>query len=296
MGPSIHPYRKDAIKELEYYYSKGVRIIKWLPNSMFIDPSSPKCDLFYDKMRELNMILLSHTGDEHSLDDADYTYNEFGNPLLLKRALDKGVKVIMAHCASEGHNEDLDETHTSNETALPQLSACDLFIRLMKDKKYENLLFGDISAMISFRRVTNLVKIIKETDIHDRLIYGSDYPVPCLNCVVWFSKLRSNGLINDEHIDLLNEIYQYNPILCDFVIKRIISITQNGKKYKFADIIFQRSDLIEPQNLLIKKNKENMQDYKQQEDNEQEIDLQVTNNVLTSLVESEKTFLDKKIE
>ena len=40
-------------------------MIKWLANSMGIDPADPKCDVFYDKMIELDMFLLAHTGQEH---------------------------------------------------------------------------------------------------------------------------------------------------------------------------------------------------------------------------------------
>lgn len=34
--------------------------------------------------------------------------NNLGNPLLLRRALDMGVKIIVAHVASEGECDDLD--------------------------------------------------------------------------------------------------------------------------------------------------------------------------------------------
>lgn len=52
-------------------------------------------------MRSLGMVLLTHTGVEHSVDFA-YHNDELGNPLLLRAPLDAGVKVIAAHCASEG--------------------------------------------------------------------------------------------------------------------------------------------------------------------------------------------------
>lgn len=30
---SVHPYRKDALEELEKWGKKGIKLIKWLPNS-----------------------------------------------------------------------------------------------------------------------------------------------------------------------------------------------------------------------------------------------------------------------
>jgi len=37
---SVHPYREDAIEELERCYERGSRMVKWLPNAMGIDPSN----------------------------------------------------------------------------------------------------------------------------------------------------------------------------------------------------------------------------------------------------------------
>jgi predicted TIM-barrel fold metal-dependent hydrolase len=60
---SIHPYRRDAISELEKWAQAGVKFVKWLPNAMGIDPSNKTIEPFYRKMRERNMILLSHAGE-----------------------------------------------------------------------------------------------------------------------------------------------------------------------------------------------------------------------------------------
>jgi len=62
-----------------------------------IDPSDERCDNFYQKMKELDLILLSHGGEEKAVETEED--QRLGNPLLLRRALDHGVKVIVAHCA-----------------------------------------------------------------------------------------------------------------------------------------------------------------------------------------------------
>ena len=242
MGVSINPYRKDCIEQLIAYKHKGCNVIKWLPNSMGIDPMDSRCDAFYKKMCELDMFLLSHTGKEHSLDDADYTVQAYGNPLRLRRALDLGCKVIAAHCASEGDDEDLDE---GEENDCNHVNACDLFIRLMREERYEGLLFGDISALVAFKRVDALKKIIQCSDIHHRLIYGSDYPVPAVNGVVWYGRLIRNGLISNKQADCLREVFRFNPVLADFVLKRVMRYKdKQGHVHKFADVIFQQYPLI----------------------------------------------------
>ena len=241
LGPSINPYRKDCIDKLIEFKNKGCNVIKWLPNSMGIDPMHKKCDAFFDKLAELDMFLLTHTGQEHSLDDADYTVQEYGNPLRFRGALQKGVKIIMAHCASEGDDEDLDDEKVTHDN----VNSCELFIRMMREDKYKGLLFGDISAITSVRRTAALLKIIQCSDFHDRLIYGTDYPIPAINGAIWYNQLVSKGFLTAEQAVTLREIFKYNPILADFVHKRVMRYTdENGKVHKFADAIFQQSPLI----------------------------------------------------
>jgi len=231
---SIHPYRKDAIKELEKWSALGGRIIKWLPNSMGIDPSNPICDSFYMKMKELNIVLLSHAGIEKAVNSGED--QKYGNPLLLRKPLNFGVKVIIAHCASLGEFEDLDNG------SINKVSAFELFLRLMKEKKYEGLLFGDISAVTQTNRCDEpLTKLLDAKEIHHRLINGSDYPLPSINVVISTRKLEKLGYITKQERGFLNEIYDYNPLLFDFVLKRTIKSPQN--KNKFDDSVFIKSKI-----------------------------------------------------
>jgi predicted TIM-barrel fold metal-dependent hydrolase len=212
---SVHPYRPDALQELEKWAGHGARIVKWLPNAMGIDPSDPRCDAFYEKMRELNLILLSHGGEERAVQAKED--QKLGDPLLLRRALDHGVKVIVAHCAGLGENEDLDDRDKRLR------SNFDLFMRLMEDKKYEGLVFGEISAMTQFNRCgVPLTTIIEREDLHERLVNGSDYPLPAVNILIRTGTLLKKGYITAVERQSLNEIYDYNPLLFDFVLKRTI--------------------------------------------------------------------------
>jgi len=119
--------------------------------------------------------------------------------------------------------------------------AFQLWIRLMDEKKYENLLFGDISAMIAFRRLDCLAWLLDRQDLHSRVLYGSDYPVPAVPGVVWTSKLRQRGLITPKEEVALDEIFHYSTLLFDFVTKRTIR-SRNGKK--FLPCVFQTRQFI----------------------------------------------------
>ncbi len=48
------------------------------------------------------------------------------------------------------------------------------------------------------------------------------YPVPCINIVVQTSALVKAKYITEEERVLLNEIYDYNPLLFDFVVRIVL--------------------------------------------------------------------------
>lgn len=214
---SVNPYRADALEELERWARRGARVVKWLPNAMGINPADPKCDRFYQKMKALDLVLLSHGGEEKAVEAKED--QRLGNPLLLRRALDHGVKVIVAHCAGLGVNEDLD---SRDKQLTPNF---DLFMRLMDDKRYEGLVFGEISAMTQFNRIGKpLTTILAREDLHERLVNGSDYPLPAINVLIRTGPLVKAGYINAAERESLNEIYDYNPLLFDFVLKRTMRL------------------------------------------------------------------------
>ncbi|HEV8426798.1 MAG TPA: hypothetical protein VGQ41_02725 [Pyrinomonadaceae bacterium] len=221
---SVNPYRPDAITELEEWARRGARIVKWLPNAMGIDPSDPKCDTFYEKMKELDLILLSHGGEEKAVEAEED--QKLGNPLLLRRALDHGVKVIVAHCAGLGTNEDLDSKERK------QIDNFDLFLRLMDEKRYEGLVFGEISAMTQFNRSGKPLRtMLEREDLHGRLVNGSDYPLPAVNLLIRTRPLVKQGYVNNSEAESLKEIYDYNPLLFDFVLKRTLKLPGTARSF-----------------------------------------------------------------
>ena len=220
---SVHPYRADALEELARWAGRGVQVVKWLPNAMGIDPSDPRCDPFYRSMRELDVVLLSHAGEEKAVEAEED--QRLGNPLHLRRPLDHGVKVIAAHCAGLGENPDLDHP---DRRLVPNFQ---LFMRLMEEKRYEGLLFGDISAMTQRNRLgVPLTTILERTDLHARLVNGSDYPLPAINIVISTGALARAGYITRTERTGLNELYDYNPLLFDFVLKRTLKVPGAGQR------------------------------------------------------------------
>lgn len=221
---SVHPYRADALQALERGAAAGARAVKWLPNAQGIDPADPRVDAYYAKMKALGLVLISHGGLEKAVEaDAD---QRLGNPLRLRRALDAGVRVIVAHCASRGMDEDLDRPDR------PLVSSFDLFLRLMDDKRYVGRIYGDISALVlSGRMGRPLRTMLSRTDLHSRLVNGSDYPLPAINVLVRTRAFQDEGFIDARQRAALNEIYDHNPLLFDLVLKRTIKHPESGARF-----------------------------------------------------------------
>ena len=210
---SIHPYRPDCVEALEQAKKEGARAVKWLPAAMNIDPASPRCDRFYAAAARLGVPVTSHAGLERAVLGGDQHY---GNPLRLRRALDAGVRVVVAHCASMGQDRDLDKGENG-----PLTDSFSLFARLMENKKYEKHLFGDISAMTQVNRAgPALVQVIERSEWHPRLLNGSDYPLPGIMPLFSVDYMVSLGLLPESAAPVLKEIRSYNPLLFDFVLKR----------------------------------------------------------------------------
>ena len=211
---SVHPYRADCVEALEKAKADGARAVKWLPAAMGMDPASPKCDRFYTALARLGVPLITHAGLERAVTGADE--QDYGNPLRLRRALDTGVRVVVAHCGSMGQDRDTDKGPSG-----PLVDSFSLFGRLMEDARYQSTLFGDISAMTQVNRAgPALAKVVESEDWHPRLLNGSDYPLPGVMQIFSVDYLVSLGLVQSAAAGILKQIRSHNPILFDFVLKR----------------------------------------------------------------------------
>ena len=220
---SVHPHRRDAVETLHKWADRGVRFVKWLPNAMGIDASRVRHDDYYRAMAERSMVLLTHVGEEQAVEAEED--QKLGNPLLFRRPLDLSVTVVMAHVASLGSNEDLDRP---GGTALN----FDLFLRLMDERRYEGRLFGEISALTQVNRLPGpLFELLRRPDLHHRLVNGSDYPLPAINAVIQTRALVQHGLVTAAEREALNEIYDYNPLLFDYAVKRTVRDPETGTRF-----------------------------------------------------------------
>ena len=216
---SIHPYDPSAVDRLDAAAGRGAKAIKWLPSAQGIDPADARCDRFYARLAALRMPLISHAGDEKAV----HGFGEhLGNPLRLRRPLDAGVRVVVAHCASLGVGQDTDRSDTAT---LPNF---DLFARLMDEPRYRANLVGDISAITQGNRMNVISALLAHRDWHDRLLNGSDYPLPGVVPLIPLRTLAERGLIDPGTVATLAALREHNVLLFDFVLKRTLAANGAG--------------------------------------------------------------------
>jgi predicted TIM-barrel fold metal-dependent hydrolase len=176
-GASVHPYRHDALDELERCVRGGAVLMKWLPVSQGMDPSHPKCIPFYEALAHHKLPLLCHTGGELSLPRFD---DALADPMLLEEALRRGVTVIMAHCGTRSSPTDRDY--------LPQ------FMRLAQ--RYERC-YGDTSALNLPSRWYAYEQILSDPVVRAKLVHGSDWPIIAVPPVTRIDLGTTVGLMRD---------------------------------------------------------------------------------------------------
>ncbi len=189
-GVSINPQRRDAIDELQRCASAGATLVKVLPNAQAFDPSDRRYIPFYREMARLKIPLLSHVGYEFSLIGKDQSG---GDPDKLRVPLDEGVTVIAAHGCSYG------------------LMIYERFYRSFLDlvNRYPQF-YSDISALTLPNRFGMLLRLRHHPEVHDRLLYGTDYPLGIYQIACWGRVWR--GLIKlmraDNRFDKNVEVFK----------------------------------------------------------------------------------------
>jgi mannonate dehydratase len=180
---------------------------------MNIDLRDARLRPFYDRLAAARLPVIVHCGEERAVPGAGR--DELGNPLLVRSALEHGVRVVIAHCASLGNALDLDQKRPREAPAFS------LFTRLM-DEDWGGRLLGDISVALQTNRHPDVGRtLIARQDWHPRLLHGSDYPLPGIPAAVRLPALVSVGLLDAADAPALDALREHNPLLFDLALKRL---------------------------------------------------------------------------
>ncbi|NWG00055.1 MAG: amidohydrolase family protein [Thermoanaerobaculaceae bacterium] len=187
-GASVHPNRgeREGRAELERCLEgpPPAALVKWIPNSQLIDPSQPRHDWFYKVLAASGVPLLCHCGPEYAVPvpAPQAQHQRLGDPRRLRRALELGVTVIVAHAATRFFPTDA-------EDYLAELG------QMMQEFPS---LFADVSAFCTLCRLGTARRVL-DTLPPDRLVLGSDFPIP----VTDLPPLLAEGLSVAEHLEIV---------------------------------------------------------------------------------------------
>lgn len=156
-GASVHPYRHDAVAELERCVKLGAVLVKWLPLTQMMDPANPRCFPFYEAMAHHGIPLLCHTGGEQTLTAPDKSVRD---PAKLLPAIERGVTVIAAHCGTR--------------SMWGEPTFVDTFCRMAKEHER---FYGDTAAITLPTRSHCLKPVLSDPQVRAKLVHGSDWPV-----------------------------------------------------------------------------------------------------------------------
>jgi predicted TIM-barrel fold metal-dependent hydrolase len=164
-GVSINPQRRDAVEEVHRCADGGAALVKVLPNAQQFNPADTRYKAFYRTLAERKLPFLSHVGYEFSLIGKDQS---LGDPDRLRVALDEGATVIAGHACSYG------------------LMFYEKFLPTFQDlaKRYPHF-YADISALTLPNRMRMLLHLRHYPEIHERLLFGTDYPLSVLHVAAW---------------------------------------------------------------------------------------------------------------
>lgn len=235
---SVHPFDIKWKRKLYKAHAKGIRLVKWMPPQS-IPPDSDLLDEYYDLLKELNMTIIAHSGPEHAIPttDENRAWQDWGNPLRFRKALSRGVNVILAHSGHKDLIPDLD--HPDH----PLVPGYQLFFRIAKEAHQKNLtgewlgkVYGDLAAVVTHYGPDFVKEILSQVETEGvRFIYGSDYPYT--NLIKprkdAYHVFAVHGLLKKEKVNPLKEIRAWNPLVANYVFTRQLEINAEGKTVSF---------------------------------------------------------------
>ncbi|WP_260292402.1 amidohydrolase family protein [Sedimenticola hydrogenitrophicus] len=168
---SVNPRRPDALELIDRHMENGCRGAKFLQNYWGVDLNDERFIPYYEKIEAHNIPLIIHVGSEYSID----SHRRYEGVGMLDLPLATGVTVIAAHMGLGRLNYKL--RLWRNLSKDPRFFDADYFQLLAMLKAHPNL-YADISAILAPMRARALRHLSEQTDVHHKLLFGTDYPVP----------------------------------------------------------------------------------------------------------------------
>ena len=167
-GASVHPYRKNAVACVEEVFRRGACLLKWIPLHQNIDVADSRTTDVLRCCARLGLPLLVHYCEEFTL-ATQHPESRPLAPLLdaLRRLRRDGAMptTIVAHVATP-------------VTPWGERRSHRLLVEALCGEFADAPLYADISALASWGKIKYLRELARRQDLHGKLLFGSDFPVP----------------------------------------------------------------------------------------------------------------------
>lgn len=178
-GASLHPYReqsgRNACDMLADVAAAGAVLAKWLPIHQNIRAEDERTMAFLRRAAELDIAMLIHYGGEMSL-ASQHQELERPEPMLnvLRTLRKEGAMptVIVAHAATPSFRFQSAAGHRA-------------LLEAMAGEFADAPLYADISALLAPGRTSRLADLARRPELHGKLIWGSDFPIPIFSLPLW---------------------------------------------------------------------------------------------------------------
>ncbi|MBL8878546.1 MAG: amidohydrolase family protein [Phycisphaerales bacterium] len=170
-GASVHPYREHAVQCIDEVFSAGACLLKWLPLHQNINAADPRSRAVLRRCGELGLPVLAHYGEEFTLATQRREY------IHVRQFLD-----ALRDLRRDGHMPPAIVAHVSTPV-MPwgDHSSTRMLIDALTGEFAQAPLYADISALTTLGKIPYLKSLARRQDLHHKLLFGSDWPVPPLS-------------------------------------------------------------------------------------------------------------------
>lgn len=214
---SIHPHRLDALERLDYWAKQGVKYLHLIPAIQGIDPADERLEPFWRRAKRRGFTIL--TGSGHADTFYIHTNNEWGNPWRWEPALKLGLTVVLENVGGVGR-------YSNPYGDGDEREAHEIFME-MTEKEYGRRVLADIGRVGSAAAIPDLVQAsLQRPELANHLVYASHYPMSATQRLLSLDELEDQLFITAEQQQWLREVYDYNPILSDWLLKATLRLPQ----------------------------------------------------------------------
>ncbi len=167
-GASVHPYRENAVACVEEVFARGACLLKWIPLHQNIDIADARTFAVLRCCARLGLPILVHYSGEFTLATQHSEFRPIATLLDVLRQLRREGAMptaIVAHAATP-------------VTPFGERRSHAALLEALLGEFADAPLYGDIAALTSWGKVGFLRQIARRQDLHPKLVFGTDFPVP----------------------------------------------------------------------------------------------------------------------